>query len=69
MGGIAVIARQPAIKFTGVRTPTSTRDEHAVAGAGIETDRGFDPRQIDLKPDLFVDRNVCGARQFRDEES
>ena len=58
MGGIAVIARQAGHKVTGcdanVYPPMSTQ----LQAQGIELIEGFDPRQIDLKPDLFVIGNV-----------
>jgi UDP-N-acetylmuramate: L-alanyl-gamma-D-glutamyl-meso-diaminopimelate ligase len=58
MGGIAVIARQAGHKVTGcdanVYPPMSTQ----LQAQGIELIEGFDPEQIDLKPDLFVIGNV-----------
>jgi UDP-N-acetylmuramate: L-alanyl-gamma-D-glutamyl-meso-diaminopimelate ligase len=58
MGGIAVIAQQAGHKVTGcdanVYPPMSTQLE----SQGIELIEGWDPRQIALKPDLFVIGNV-----------
>jgi UDP-N-acetylmuramate: L-alanyl-gamma-D-glutamyl-meso-diaminopimelate ligase len=58
MGGIAVIARQAGHKVTGcdanVYPPMSTQ----LQTQGIELIEGFDPAQIELKPDLFVIGNV-----------
>src|SRR5258706_8413730 len=58
MGGIAVIARQAGHKVTGcdanVYPPMSTQ----LQAQGIELIEGYHPRQIDLKPDLFVIGNV-----------
>jgi UDP-N-acetylmuramate: L-alanyl-gamma-D-glutamyl-meso-diaminopimelate ligase len=58
MGGLAVIARQAGHKVTGcdanVYPPMSTQ----LQAQGIELMEGFDPRQVDLKPDLFVVGNV-----------
>jgi UDP-N-acetylmuramate: L-alanyl-gamma-D-glutamyl-meso-diaminopimelate ligase len=58
MGGIAVIARQAGHKVTGcdanVYPPMSTQ----LQAQGIELVEGFDPAQIELKPDLFVIGNV-----------
>src|SRR5882762_2319097 len=58
MGGIAVIARQAGHKVTGcdanVYPPMSTQ----LQAQGIELIEGFDPAQIELKPDLFVIGNV-----------
>ncbi|HEX7952802.1 MAG TPA: UDP-N-acetylmuramate:L-alanyl-gamma-D-glutamyl-meso-diaminopimelate ligase [Burkholderiales bacterium] len=58
MGGIAVIARQAGHKVTGcdanVYPPMSTQ----LQAQGIELIEGYDPRQVDLKPDLFVVGNV-----------
>ncbi len=58
MGGIAVIAREAGHKVTGcdanVYPPMSTQ----LQAHGIELTEGFDPAQIELKPDLFVIGNV-----------
>jgi len=58
MGGIAVIARQAGHKVTGcdanVYPPMSTQ----LQAQGIELIEGFEPAQIELKPDLFVIGNV-----------
>jgi len=58
MGGIAVIARQVGHKVTGcdanVYPPMSTQ----LQAQGIELIEGFNPAQIELKPDLFVIGNV-----------
>jgi UDP-N-acetylmuramate: L-alanyl-gamma-D-glutamyl-meso-diaminopimelate ligase len=58
MGGIAVIARHAGHKVTGcdanVYPPMSTQ----LQAQGIELIEGFDPSQIELKPDLFVIGNV-----------
>jgi UDP-N-acetylmuramate: L-alanyl-gamma-D-glutamyl-meso-diaminopimelate ligase len=58
MGGIAVIARQAGHTVTGcdanVYPPMSTQLE----AQGIALIEGWDPAQVDLKPDLFVIGNV-----------
>jgi UDP-N-acetylmuramate: L-alanyl-gamma-D-glutamyl-meso-diaminopimelate ligase len=58
MGGLAVIAKQAGHKVTGcdanVYPPMSTQLE----AQGIRLIEGWDPKQIDLKPDLFVVGNV-----------
>ena len=58
MGGIAVIAKQAGHRVTGcdanVYPPMSTQ----LQAQGIELIEGFDPAQIELKPDLFVIGNV-----------
>jgi UDP-N-acetylmuramate: L-alanyl-gamma-D-glutamyl-meso-diaminopimelate ligase len=58
MGGIAAIARQAGHKVTGcdanVYPPMSTQLE----AQGIRLIEGWDPKQIELKPDLFVIGNV-----------
>jgi len=58
MGGIAVIARQAGHKVTGcdanVYPPMSTQ----LQAQGIELIEGFNPAQIEIKPDLFVIGNV-----------
>ena len=58
MGGLAVLAREAGHKVTGcdanVYPPMSTQLE----AQGITLIEGYDPRQLDLKPDLFVIGNV-----------
>ncbi|HTS55710.1 MAG TPA: UDP-N-acetylmuramate:L-alanyl-gamma-D-glutamyl-meso-diaminopimelate ligase [Burkholderiales bacterium] len=58
MGGIAVIAQQAGHDVTGcdanVYPPMSTQ----LASLGIGLTEGWDPKQVDLKPDLFVIGNV-----------
>jgi UDP-N-acetylmuramate: L-alanyl-gamma-D-glutamyl-meso-diaminopimelate ligase len=58
MGGLAVLAKQAGHTVTGcdanVYPPMSTQLE----AQGITLIEGFDPAQIDLKPDLFVIGNV-----------
>jgi UDP-N-acetylmuramate: L-alanyl-gamma-D-glutamyl-meso-diaminopimelate ligase len=61
MGGIAVVAQQAGHKVTGcdanVYPPMSTQ----LQAQGIELIEGWDPKQTELKPDLFVIGNV-GSR-------
>jgi UDP-N-acetylmuramate: L-alanyl-gamma-D-glutamyl-meso-diaminopimelate ligase len=58
MGGIAVIAQQAGHRVSGcdanVYPPMSTQLETQ----GITLIEGWDPKQLDLKPDLFVIGNV-----------
>ena len=58
MGGIAVLAKQAGHKVTGcdanVYPPMSTQLE----SQGIELVEGFDPKQIQLAPDIYVIGNV-----------
>jgi UDP-N-acetylmuramate: L-alanyl-gamma-D-glutamyl-meso-diaminopimelate ligase len=58
MGGIAVLAKQVGHRVTGCDTnvypPMSTQLE----AQGIELIEGFDPKQINLKPDMYVIGNV-----------
>ena len=58
MGGIAAIAQQAGHKVTGcdanVYPPMSTQLE----AQGIRLVEGWDPKQLELKPDLFVVGNV-----------
>ena len=58
MGGLAVLAREAGHKVTGcdanVYPPMSTQLE----AQGIALIEGYDPRQLDHKPDLFVIGNV-----------
>jgi len=68
MGGVAVIARQAGHKVTGcdanVYPPMSTQ----LQAQGIELIEGFNPRQIELKPDLFVIGNVVARGNPLSEE-
>ena len=68
MGGIAAIAKQAGHKVTGcdanVYPPMSTQLE----AQGIELTEGWDPRQIELKPDLFVIGNVVSRGNALVEE-
>ena len=58
MGGIALIAKRSGHEVTGcdanVYPPMSTQLE----SQGITLIEGWDPKQVDLKPDLFVIGNV-----------
>jgi UDP-N-acetylmuramate: L-alanyl-gamma-D-glutamyl-meso-diaminopimelate ligase len=58
MGGLALIARAAGHRVTGcdagVYPPMSTQLEQQ----GIDLIEGFNPEQIDLKPDLFIIGNV-----------
>ncbi|WP_434777527.1 UDP-N-acetylmuramate:L-alanyl-gamma-D-glutamyl-meso-diaminopimelate ligase [Neisseria sp. Ec49-e6-T10] len=58
MGGIAAIAKEAGFKVTGcdanVYPPMSTQLENM----GIQLIQGFDAKQTELKPDLFVIGNV-----------
>ncbi|MDQ3195033.1 MAG: UDP-N-acetylmuramate:L-alanyl-gamma-D-glutamyl-meso-diaminopimelate ligase [Pseudomonadota bacterium] len=58
MGGVAVLAQQSGHRVTGcdanVYPPMSTQ----LRAQGIELIEGFDPAQIDVKPDVFVIGNV-----------
>lgn len=58
MGGIAVIAREAGHEVTGcdssVYPPMSTQ----LVSHGIKLIEGYDPGQIELKPDIFVIGNV-----------
>ncbi len=58
MGGLAVLAQEAGHKVTGcdanVYPPMSTQLE----AQGIELIQGFDPKQTELKPDLYVIGNV-----------
>jgi len=58
MGGLALLARDAGHRVTGcdsnVYPPMSTQ----LQAQGIELIEGFDPVQVDLRPDLFVIGNV-----------
>lgn len=61
MGGIAVLARAMGHKVTGsdanVYPPMSTQLEQQ----GIELIQGFDPSQLDSKPDIVVIGNAMSV--------
>ena len=58
MGGLAVLAKEAGHKVTGcdanVYPPMSTQ----LAEQGIDLITGYDPKQIELEPDLFIIGNV-----------
>jgi UDP-N-acetylmuramate: L-alanyl-gamma-D-glutamyl-meso-diaminopimelate ligase len=68
MGGIAVIAKQAGHEVTGcdanVYPPMSTQLE----AQGIGLIEGWDPKQIELEPDLFVIGNVVSRGNALMEE-
>ncbi len=68
MGGIAAIAREAGHRVTGcdanVYPPMSTQ----LQALGIELIEGFDPKQIELKPDVFVIGNVVSRGNALMEE-
>jgi len=68
MGGIAVIAKQAGHEVTGcdanVYPPMSTQLE----AQGIRLIEGWDPKQIELEPDLFVIGNVVSRGNALMEE-
>jgi UDP-N-acetylmuramate: L-alanyl-gamma-D-glutamyl-meso-diaminopimelate ligase len=68
MGGIAVIARQAGHAVTGcdanVYPPMSTQLE----AQGIRLIEGWDPKQVELRPDLFVVGNVVSRGNALIEE-
>ncbi|MFJ3056014.1 UDP-N-acetylmuramate:L-alanyl-gamma-D-glutamyl-meso-diaminopimelate ligase [Herbaspirillum sp. NPDC087042] len=68
MGGLAVLAKQAGHEVTGcdanVYPPMSTQLE----AQGITLIQGFEPSQVDLKPDLFVIGNVVSRGNALMEE-
>src|SRR5581483_7712209 len=68
MGGIAVIAKQAGHTVTGcdanVYPPMSTQLE----SQGVRLIEGWDPKQVELKPDLFVIGNVVSRGNALIEE-
>jgi UDP-N-acetylmuramate: L-alanyl-gamma-D-glutamyl-meso-diaminopimelate ligase len=58
MGGLALLARAAGHKVTGCDANVYPPMSDQLAGAGIELIEGFDARQLELKPDLFVIGNV-----------
>jgi len=68
MGGIAAIAKQAGYRVTGcdanVYPPMSTQLE----AQGIELIEGFDPKQLEIEPDVFVIGNVVSRGNLLMEE-
>ena len=58
MGGIAAIARAAGHTVTGCDTNVYPPMSDQLRALGIELIEGFDPAQLDLKPDVFVIGNV-----------
>ena len=58
MGGIAAIARAAGHTVTGCDTNVYPPMSDQLRALGIELIEGFDPTQLDLKPDVFVVGNV-----------
>ncbi len=58
MGGIAMIAKQAGFKVTGSDLNVYPPMSDELKSAGIELTEGFEPSQLDCKPDLVVVGNV-----------
>lgn len=58
MGGIAAIAREAGHRVTGSDQTVYPPMSDQLAALGIELIEGFDPEQLNLKPDLVVVGNV-----------
>ena len=58
MGGIAAIARAAGHTVTGCDTNVYPPMSDQLRALGIDLIEGFDPAQLDLKPDVFVIGNV-----------
>ena len=54
MGGLAQIAKQLGHKVTGSDANVYPPMSDQLIAAGIELIEGFDPKQLDSKPDLVV---------------
>ena len=58
MGGVAVIAKQAGHTVTGCDANVYPPMSSQLEAQGIGLTEGWDPSQIELKPDLFVIGNV-----------
>lgn len=58
MGGIAVIARKAGHRVTGCDTSVYPPMSTQLESQGIELIEGFNPEQINLRPDVYVIGNV-----------
>jgi UDP-N-acetylmuramate: L-alanyl-gamma-D-glutamyl-meso-diaminopimelate ligase len=58
MGGIAAIAKSAGFRVTGCDANVYPPMSDQLSALGIELIEGFDPRQIELRPDLWVVGNV-----------
>ena len=58
MGGIAAIARAAGHKVTGCDANVYPPMSDQLRALGIDLIEGFDPVQLELKPDVFVIGNV-----------
>ena len=68
MGGIAVIAKQAGHKVTGCDTNVYPPMSTQLQSQGIELTEGWDPKQLELRPDLFVIGNVVSRGNALIEE-
>ncbi|MEE8281417.1 MAG: Mur ligase domain-containing protein, partial [Gammaproteobacteria bacterium] len=58
MGGLAAIAKAAGHKVTGADKAVYPPMSDQLAAQGITVTEGFDPQQLDAKPDLVVVGNV-----------
>jgi len=68
MGGIAAIAEQAGHKVTGCDTNVYPPMSTQLQSQGIELTEGWDPKQLDIRPDLFVVGNVVSRGNLLVEE-
>src|SRR6185436_3070407 len=68
MGGIAAIAKQAGHKVTGCDTNVYPPMSTQLQSQGIELTEGWDPKQLDIRPDLFVVGNVVSRGNLLVEE-
>jgi UDP-N-acetylmuramate: L-alanyl-gamma-D-glutamyl-meso-diaminopimelate ligase len=68
MGGIAAIAREAGHRVTGCDANVYPPMSSQLQALGIELIEGFDAKQIELKPDMFVIGNVVSRGNALMEE-
>ena len=68
MGGIAAIAEQAGHKVTGCDTNVYPPMSTQLQSQGIDLTEGWDPKQLDIRPDLFVVGNVVSRGNLLVEE-
>ncbi len=66
MGGVAALAREAGHKVTGCDAGVYPPMSDQLRALGIELIEGFDARQMDLKPDVWVVGNVVSRARHPD---
>ncbi len=66
MGGLAALAREAGHRVTGCDTGVYPPMSDQLRALGIDLIEGYDPSQIELRPDVFVIGNVVSRARLAD---